>query len=74
MSEKIITKPPTPEYNEAWERVFGNKKDEEAFNNAPFIEVRMVQFDRQALLNVPPTELIVFPEDYETALKIIKNK
>ena len=25
MSEKIITRPPTPEYEEAYERVFGKK-------------------------------------------------
>ncbi len=26
MSQKIITRPLTPEYEENWERIFGNKK------------------------------------------------
>lgn len=26
MTNKIITKPPTPEYEEAWDRVFGKEK------------------------------------------------
>lgn len=28
MSEKIISKPPTPEYEEAWDRIFGKAPED----------------------------------------------